>query len=364
MAFQGHTIIDGDGHVIEDCKAIIEYMPPAYREKYDTHSFFNPFPPLDHLHSANLHDFQPGAFNKVGPDGWLDFLADVGIEATVLYTTLGLAFGKIVSRDWAIDVARAYNHWLYNTYMKRSPRFKGMALIPLQEPEAAVEELRRAVKELGMCGAMLPSTGIQAHLGDKRYWPIFEEANRLGCAIGIHGGAHENLGLDDLTPYAPVHALGHPFGQMISFGAIVFNGIFDKFPNLKIGFMEAGVAWLLMCVERFDRSWETHIQHDPRKRFLELQPKEKVSDYIARHMDAGRIFIGCEGEEPDIGHAVKRMGNKPWVYSSDYPHEVNNEYCKHEISEMLENQEMTAADKAAILYRNARRFYNLGVAGL
>ena len=45
MAFNGHTIIDGDGHVIEDTKAIVEFMPPAYREKYDTHSFFNPFPP-------------------------------------------------------------------------------------------------------------------------------------------------------------------------------------------------------------------------------------------------------------------------------------------------------------------------------
>src|SRR5919108_4707529 len=147
MAFNGHTIIDGDGHVIEDTKAIVEFMPESYREKYDTHPFFNPFPPLDHLHSSNLHDFPPGAFNKVDANGWVAFLEDVGIETAVLYTTLGLAFGKIVSRDWAIDVARAYNDWLYNTYMKRSPRFKGMALIPLQEPEAAVEELRRAVKE-------------------------------------------------------------------------------------------------------------------------------------------------------------------------------------------------------------------------
>jgi predicted TIM-barrel fold metal-dependent hydrolase len=215
-----------------------------------------------------------------------------------------------------------------------------------------------------MCGAMLPSTGIQAHLGDPRYWPIYEEANKHGCAIGIHGGAHENLGLDDLTPYAPVHALGHPFGQMISFSGIVFNGVLDRFPNVKFGFMEGGVAWLLMCLERFDRSWETHVQRDPRKRFLQLKPKEKVSEYIARHVDAGRVFVGCEGEEPDIAHAIKRIGNKPWVYSSDYPHEVNNEFCKHEINEMLENPDITEADKAAVLHGNARRFYNLGAPGL
>ena len=91
--------------------------------------------------------------------------------------------------------------------------------------------------------------------------------------------------------------------------------------------MEGGVAWLLMCLERFDRSWETHIQHDPRKRFLNLGPKEKVREYISRHIDEGRIFIGCEGEEPDIAYAIRRVGNKPFVFSSDYPHEVNNEFC-------------------------------------
>ena len=284
-----------------------------------------------------MHDFPPGAFNKVGPEGWVDFFEDVGIEKTVLYTTLGLAFGKIVSRDWAIDVARGYNDWIYNTYMKYNPRFQAMGLVPLQEPAAAVDELDASSK-ISACAApcCLPPASKRTW-ATQRYWPIYEEANKLGCAIGIHGGAHENLGLDDLTPYAPVHALGHPFGQMISFAGIVFNGVFDKFPNVKFGFMEGGVAWLLMCLERFDRSWETHIQHDPRKRFLDLKPKEKVCDYIARHVDAGRIFVGCEGEEPDIAHAIKRIGNKPWVYSSDYPHEVNNEFCKHEINEMLEN---------------------------
>jgi hypothetical protein len=151
---------------------------------------------------------------------------------------------------------------------------------------------------------------------------------------------------------------------MISFAGMVFNGVFDKFPNVKFGFMEGGVAWMLVCLERFDRSWETHIQHDPRKRFLDLRPKEKISDYIARHVDAGRIFVGCEGEEPDIAHAMKRIGNKPWVFSTDYPHEVNNEFCKHEINELLENEEIRDADKAAFLHGNARRFYNLGAAGL
>ena len=85
MATNVAMIIDDDGHVVEDMDVITSLMPRRYRDKYDARPF-DPFPPLDHLHSCNLHDLPPGAFARVGPEGWLDFLKDVGIEATVLYT--------------------------------------------------------------------------------------------------------------------------------------------------------------------------------------------------------------------------------------------------------------------------------------
>ena len=351
-------IVDGDGHVVEDLAAIVERMPKAYQE-ISHRPIRDPFPPLDHLHAANLHSLPPHSFAQVGVDGWVDFLEDVGIDTTVLYTTRGLAVGKIINREWAIDVCRAYNDWIYETYMTRSPRFKAMGLIPMQEPEAAAVELRRIVTEYGMPGAMLPSTGLKAHLGSKEFDVVYAEADRLGCALGVHGGAHENFGMDDLNPYAPVHALGHPFGQMISFAGIVFNGIFDKYPNVRFGFLEAGVAWFLLCLERFDRSWETHIQWDPREEYIRLQDGESISEYIKRHMKAGRIYVGCEGDEPQLGYACRTFGNEAFFYSSDFPHEVNNEYCKEELREMLENPDMTAEDKAAVLHGNARRFYRL-----
>jgi predicted TIM-barrel fold metal-dependent hydrolase len=352
-------VVDGDGHIFEDEKAIQGLLPAAYRKDGSNVFSRSLFPPIDHLHSANLLKMPPGSFPTVGPDGWLEFLEDVGIERTVLYPTRALAYGKVVNRDWAIDVARAYNDWLYQAYLQRSPRFRAVGLIPMQEPEEAVKELRRIVEELGFCGAMIPSMGLKGHLGSKEYWPVYAEANRLGCCLGIHGGAHEGLGMDYLNPYAPVHGLGHPFGQMIAFGGIVFNGIFDKFPNIKIGFLEAGVAWLLLCLERFDRSWETHIQYDPEGAYLQLLPGEKVSEYIVRHVNAGRIFVGCEGNEPILAQAIKMAGNKPFMFSSDFPHEVNNDICKQEIREFLENEELTQDDQQAFLHGNAERFYGL-----
>jgi predicted TIM-barrel fold metal-dependent hydrolase len=358
---QRMRIIDGDGHLFEDAEAIARHLPSIYHDGRSYANIFRIFPPLDHLHT-HIGRLLPGAFNNgnpVGPKEWKEFLEEVGIEQTVLYPTAGLSYGKIVNRDWAIAVTRAYNDWLAETYLADSPVFKGMALLPIQEPEAAVEELRRAVTQLGMLGAMLPSTTFVGHIGQKQLWPIYAEANRLGCCLGVHGGCHEDFNLDDMNVYAPVHALGHPFGQMVSFAGVVFNGLLDKFPNVRWAFLEGGVAWLLVALERFDRSWETHVDYNPRGELIQLREGERVSDYVRRHIKEGRIFVGCEGEEPDLAHAIRSVGSEPFMFSSDYPHEVNAAMCKHELAELLENEEISEADKAAVLYRNAQRFYGL-----
>lgn len=353
-------IVDGDGHVFEDADAISRFMPSFYKDRGEL-PIGRLFPPLDHLHH-HIGRLLPEAFGggkPVGPDEWRRFMDYTRIERAVLFPTVALAYGNVVDPDWAIHVARAYNNWLHEAYLQVDERFQGIALIPLQEPDAAVEELRRAVRDLGMRGGMLPSNGLKGHLGSKEYWPIYAEAERLGCCLAIHGGAHGNFGLDHLSPYAGVHALGHPFGQMISFAGIVLNGIFDKYPRVRVAFLEGGVAWFLVMLERLDRSYETHVPYNPRGENIQLRQGERVSDYILRKVREGQIFIGCEGEEPSLAYAVKVAGEQPWVFSSDYPHEVSPDTCKHEIEEVLESEELADSAKTAILWKNAERLYAL-----
>src|SRR5437763_16939761 len=174
MALQVATkIVDGDGHIQEDSQGILSHLASPYREIAKNRGLI--FPPLDHLHSGRAVETPPSRDHRprVGPEGWLAFLEDVGIEWTVLYPTAALAYGKIVSLDYAVAVTRAYNDWLHATYLQFSPRFKGMALIPMQDPDAAVIELRRAGTELGMQGAMLPSNRLTRPLGGKPYWPVY-----------------------------------------------------------------------------------------------------------------------------------------------------------------------------------------------
>jgi predicted TIM-barrel fold metal-dependent hydrolase len=359
-AKQRVRVIDGDGHIFEDADGISAYLPSPYREA-GPWPMIRLFPPLDHLH-VQIGQLLPGSFGggkPVGPKEWSAFMSEVGIDAAVLYPTVALSYGKMVDLDWAIAVTQGYNDWLYHTYMQADPRFKGMALIPIQDPPAAAAELRRAVKELGMPGAMLASVNARGHVGSKELWPIYEEADRLGCAIAFHGGCHSGFGLDDINVYAPVHALGHPYGQMNCFASVIFNGLPERFPNVRWGFLEGGVAWLFLVLERFDRSYETHVAYNPRNELFQLQPGERVSDYVRRQIKAGRIFIGCEGEEPTLTYAVKTVGAEPFVFSSDFPHEVNAEMCKHEMEELLETDELSQTDKEAIFATNAARFYRL-----
>jgi predicted TIM-barrel fold metal-dependent hydrolase len=139
---------------------------------------------------------------------------------------------------------------------------------------------------------------------------------------------------------------------------VLFNGVLDRFPNARFGFMEGGVAWVLMAQERFERAHHTHRQFNPRG---ELSPPAdaSVSDYMRGHIAAGRLVFGCEGDEPMIAAAIDALGSGAFVYSSDFPHEVNNASCKHEIAEFLANDRIAEPDKAAVMHANAQRFYAL-----
>jgi predicted TIM-barrel fold metal-dependent hydrolase len=321
------------------------------------------FPVLDHLHYTYLRGGNGGAFGDPDAGDWVKFMDGTGIDWTVVYPTAGLAVGRIVAVDFAIAACRAYNNWLHEAYVSKSPRIKGVALVPVQDPQAAAEELRRAVKELGMVGAMLPSTGegIKLHLGDKSYWPLYEEADRLGCALAVHGGCHHHLGLDSFSVYYPVHALGHPLGVMIQAAAMVSHGVFERFPNLRVGYLEGGATWVPFLLDRLNRSYHGHLQVGLDGEYVPgPRPEEGAPAYFARLVKEGRIFVGFDCDDHGLAYAIQRTGPSAYLFASDFPHEsFSAESCRHEIDEVLEREDISEEDKAAVLGANAERFYRL-----
>ncbi|HEY7166796.1 MAG TPA: amidohydrolase family protein [Candidatus Binatia bacterium] len=357
-------IIDADGHINDRAcmEELAKYLPSGNR-------FAPVFPELDHLHTYFLRkDKTVLRTGNPGPEEWLEVLDKTGIDATVLYPTAGLAVGRIASSDWAVAACRAYNHWLYDRFLSFNDRIKGVALIPIQNVESAVKELRRAVTELGMLGAMLPSNGegMNGHLGARQYWPIYEEAEKLGCALAIHGGCHHHLGMDSFENFFAVRALGHPFSIMVQAAAMLFHGVFERFPKLRIAFLEGGATWVPFFMDRIDRSYEgisspSHVQVDVDGELL-LGPKagESASEYFRRQIREGRIFVGFDCDDVGLGFAIQRAGREAFLFASDFPHEaINAERCREEIDELLERSDLDGDDKKAVLATNAQRLYRL-----
>ena len=241
-----------------------------------------------------------------------------------------------------------------------------MALLPFQDVEAAIAELRRAVKEFGMLGGMLPSNGeaIQGHLANKVYWPLYEEAEKLSCGLAVHVGCLHHMGLDSFTTYYPAHALGHPFSLMIQASAMIAHGVFDRFPRLRVAFLEGGATWVPFMMDRLDRSYHAgHIQLDLNGELMGgPQPGEKASDYFKKQLRAGRIFVGFDCDDDGLNTAVNKAGRQSFLFGSDFPHEVfDAAKCRHEIDGLLEREDLTVEDKEAVLGGNALSFYRPGM---
>jgi predicted TIM-barrel fold metal-dependent hydrolase len=341
-------IIDGDGHIYENDEEIFDYLEPPYRGKRTLRGF-SFWPSIDGFHRGAIHAHMGlhKSFETNAPM-WLEFLERTGIGQTVLYPTAGLGHNLIRDPEWAIALARAYNNWIFDRYVKQSPQLRGVALLPLQDIGAAVDELRRAVEDLGALGAVLPAVGLHRPLGHAHYDPLYAEAVRLGCPLGVHGGPAQMLGLDSLEFFAQVHTLAHPFAQMIQMTSIFMSGVFDRFPDVRIGFLEAGISWLPFLVGRMDRSFKA------RKRPEFVGGVESVP---SSYLGGGNVYFTIDPGEPGIEPALELLGEDNLFFASDFPHEVNVEGCQEEMQELRDA--LTPAVQRKVFTDNPCRFYDL-----
>ncbi|HEX9879797.1 MAG TPA: amidohydrolase family protein, partial [Candidatus Binatia bacterium] len=115
-------------------------------------------------------------------------------------------------------------------------------------------------------------------------------------------------------------------------------------------------------LDRLDRSYHKgHMQVDLEGEVLGgPKPGEKASDYFKKHMREGRVYVGFDVDDDGLGFAVQKAGREGFLFGSDFPHEVfDAEKCRHEIDELLQREDLSQADKEAVLGGNARRLYGL-----
>lgn len=335
------TIIDADGHVTETSEQVAKYLEEPYRRRPLTFQFY-PWDGWDRRMLGRLGDWAADAAT------WLKALDQGGVETAVLYPTLGLFMSFLKDREWAVALCRAYNSLLNEEFIRVSPRLTAVALLPIQDPEAAAVELRRAVKELGLVGGMLAADGSHL-LGDGRFTPIYEEAQRLDVMLGVHAsGSHlGGAGVDLFPRFIQAHTVSHPFGQMRQLTSIVFEGIPERFPRLRLAFLEAGCGWVPYWMERMDDEYA--------KRGTKEAPalRKKPSEYVK----GGTLFFSCEADEWLLPQAVRLVGENQIVYASDFPHWDHS--FPDSIEEIRDRGDLTDLQKRKLLADNAKHLYKL-----
>lgn len=334
------TVIDADGHVTESQEQIARYLDEPYRRRPTTFPFW-PWDGWDRRMLGTLGHWAGDA------KSWLRALDEGGVETTVLYPTLGLFASFLRDRAWAVALCRAYNTLLHEEFTRTTPRLRAVALLPVQDPEAAARELHRAVRELGCVGGMLAADGPHL-LGDARFDPVYEEAQRLDTMLAVHAsGSHlGGGGVEMFERFIQAHTVSHPFGQMRQMTSIVLEGVPERFPDLRLAFLEAGCGWGPYWMERMDDEYAKRAAEAP-------VLKKKPSEYVR----SGRIYFSCEADEWLLPQAVKLVGDGQIVFASDYPHWDHS--FPGSIAEIRERGDLSDTQKQKLLADNARRLYRL-----
>ena len=265
MIARPSIVIDSDGHVVE-INETYEHIEPAYRDRRPIYtqasqgnivrlidgkvwgpqaeSGFagingNFFPPI----GKGLHYRRMGTYN---PWARLVDMDTDNIDVAVLYPTDELPLTVTPDAGFATARAKAYNNWLFK-YCQVSPkRLKGIGLVALQGIDGAIAEMNRSVTELGMVGIQIGCTVREdTLLSDQRLYPFWAEAERLNVAIAIHGPALPSFFRGYFDVNRPDHILevshmAHAFAQMMACSNVVTSGVLERFPDLRIAFLEAG----------------------------------------------------------------------------------------------------------------------------
>lgn len=335
--------IDADGHVIETDEELRKYLPPPF-EGRRAHTAL--FPSLDGWPrgTRKLPDPNPGLTK------WRRFLEASGVEASVLYPTVGLAMAHVKDVKWAAAVACAYNDFLYGEYLQHEPkRLLGVALLPMQNLGAACEELERCVKDLKMVGGVIPAAGLPKGLGNEMYDPLYQTAVKLNVPLAVHGGSSQGLALDFYDSFVKILVMEHAVAQQIHFTSYLLDGAPARFPTLRMAFLEAGVGWVPYLMERCDEKWEKIPHQAP---LLTKAPSEYVKDCP--------IYFSCELEEKIIPYAVSVGLEDRLLYPSDYPHErpTLEEFLK-DLPHFQKRSDISDPVKKKILRGNCIDFYSL-----
>jgi uncharacterized protein len=275
--------------------------------------------------------------------------------AVIFGTQIALTVNGLMNGELARVLCRAVNEWLFEYCSADRRRLRAVGLVPCQTPEAAVKELEYLAKQ-GATSAMLPTNVYGRNMGDAMFDPIYKAAESLGMPLSVHPQTgHDGVpgvsgvmgaGSERFFKYVYVHMTAFPFELMIAIMHMIGEGVFDRFPRLKVGYMEGGAGWLPFWAERLDE----HVEKlAPQMPTLKRKPSEII--------ESDQMILTCESEETGLDRVLEATGETTVLYASDYCHW--DCHFPYSVKDIVEAKELAAAQKERILGLNAIDFFKL-----
>jgi predicted TIM-barrel fold metal-dependent hydrolase len=346
------TIIDADVHNEQADQALVPYLPEPWKSRvassgigYAGSGYYSPI-------GVMKKDAIPPGGGKAGSDPDLmikQLIEPYNVEYAIL-TGVVYNISTTHDPDYAAAICSAYNDYLIHEWLGRHPAFKGAVVVSTLDPQLAAREIDRVGGHPDMVEVMI-SSAARHPLGQRFYHPIYEAAERNGLPVALHPGA-EGGG----SSTAPT-AAGYPsryiewhtcLSQMFMahLVSIVTEGVFVKYPNLKLVLVEGGVSWLPALMWRLDKNYKALRSTVP---WLKKLPSEYIRDHC--YLTTQPI------EEPENPKHLADLFNmfdaeNMLLYSSDYPH------WDFDDPRMILRQ-LSPEARRKIFYENAKRLYKL-----
>jgi uncharacterized protein len=222
----------------------------------------------------------------------------------------------LFNEDMAAALCAAVNDWTSKELLDREPRLRASILLPVHNPALALREIERLAPDRRFVQVLLLAMG-EMLLGRRTYWPIYAAAEKHGLAIGIHAGSTYHHAP---TPSGwPAHRVEDYVAQSAAFESQLLSflteGVFQKFPALKLVLIESGVTWLPTLLWRTNKTWRGVRPEVP---WIDRPPAELLREHVRltlQPLDVPR------GDPQRFARVLDHVGSdRMLLFSTDYPH--------------------------------------------
>lgn len=296
-----------------------------------------------------MERFKRASSTGFSPTSRLQDMDEQGVDVQILYPTFaGQMLGKRFNdAELLAACCRAYNNWAADYASADPKRLRFAAILPMQDVDKAVAEARRAAKLGAVSFYVRPNPVAGYSIFDDYYLPLWSEVEKLGRPISTHDSASSSVPSfgDRMNTHVSGHILSHPFEAMAAMAGLIWYGVLEKLPKLKVVHVEADAGWVPYWLQRMEQHWNYsgNAEHE----YLSKRP----TDYFKHN-----FWVAFRGDEPTMKAAVELVGDDNFLWDTDYPHPDGT--FPWGIEAMIK-QPIGEASKRKILWDNAARAFNL-----